>query len=555
MTTERLQQLQRLTSSLGDALTLDEVAREALSGCLRMPGVIRAGLGVTEGAGRHLQFVSSDDINSPAALRWCLIDGYADLPLTYAVRSGSDVYLPTLDDLEKGFPEILEKQRSQGTRSMAVIQLVRDTERLGGLMLSYDEEHDFDQYERAFLSAFAAQVTQAVRRGLAYQIQYTNSEQLQRSLMPNTLPDVDGLALGSYYQPGGLNVDVGGDWYDVIPLPNGSVAVSLGDVMGKGVQAAIVMSEIRSAARAYAMLDPSPSVVLDRLDRLVSSLGVDDQFVTMLYGVIHPQRTSMTLSVAGHPPPLLIPGHGPPEVFGGDLGPALGLEAGPWPENEVDLSTDTTVLFYSDGLVESREVDLARGIDLLREHVARIGPRRQNPRELCAKLGELVRREDADDDVTVLATAVTTARRQISDSITLPPEPAAAGLARRFVADRLDSWGVDGDVAEVAKLCVSELVTNAVIHSGTDPEVTVRVDDECLLVLVHDHGNRGAVQQAADYDPMSVSGRGLTLIDALTAAWSAEHNADGTTVWFELPLEPGASEADPAAAFAFLSAD
>jgi serine phosphatase RsbU (regulator of sigma subunit)/anti-sigma regulatory factor (Ser/Thr protein kinase) len=541
MTTERLQQLQRLTSSLGDALTLDDVARATLSGCLRMPGVIRAGLAVTEGGGRHLQFVSSDDIAGPAALRWCLIDGYADLPLTHLVRTGADIFLPTLDDLEKTFPEILERQRSQGTRSLAAVQLTRNTERLGGLMLCYDHEHEFDQYEQAFLSAFAAQVTQAVRRGLAYQIQYTNSEQLQRSLMPNSLPAVEGLALGSYYQPGGLNVDVGGDWYDVIPLLNGSVVVSLGDVMGKGVEAAIVMSEVRSAARAYAMLDPSPSVVLARLDRLVSSLGGPDQFVTMLYGVIHPQRTSMTLAVAGHPPPLLVPGRGSPEVLDGDFGPALGLEAGPWPENEVDLSSETTVLFYSDGLVESRQVDLARGIDLLREHVARIELRRQNPRELCARLGELVRREDADDDVTVLAAAVTTAREEHSDSIKLPPEPTAAGLARRFVSDRLAAWGVDDDVAEVARLCVSELVTNAVIHSGTNPEVTVRVDDECVLVLVHDRGNRGAVQQAADYDPMGVSGRGLTLIDALATAWSAEHNADGTTVWFELALaEPDA---------------
>ena len=136
----------------------------------------------------------------------------------------------------------------------------------------------------------------------------------------------------------------------------------------------------------------------------------------------------------------------------------------------------------------------------------------------------------------MLAASVTAARPEHTASTKLPADPTAAGIARGFVTDKLAAWGVDDELAGVAELCVSELVTNAVIHSNTEPEVTVRMDDSTVLVLVHDQGNRGTVERMEEYDPMSVSGRGLTLVDALTTAWSAEHNADGTTVWFELEL-------------------
>ncbi len=536
-TTAQLGHLRELTLSLGDAVTIDDVARATLSAAVALPGVLRAGLALTQGAGRELQFVSSHETADAATVRWSLIDAYDDLPLTHAVRDSADVDVPTLDDLESRFPDILERQRSIGTRSLVALALVRNEECLGGLMLSFDTEFaHHDDGDRDFLGAFAAQVTQAVRRGLAYQIQHTNSEQLQRSLMPHGLPDLDGLALGSYYQPGGLNVDVGGDWYDVIELPDGTVVVALGDVMGKGMEAAIVMGEVRSALRAYAILDPTPGVVLDRLDRLVTSFAVPEQIVTLLYGLIDARRTSMRLSVAGHPGPLLIPAVGMPTVLGNQLGPALGFGAGPWPETTFTVAADSTVLFFSDGLVKSRTVDIEGGIGLLREEVSAMGSRRRNPRELCARLSERVRREDADDDVTVLALAVTASRHERSATTRLPADVSAAGIARRFVIASLAAWDVDDDVAGVAELCVSELVTNAVIHSGTEPEVTVRIDDTTVLVLVHDQGNRGTVERMAEYDPMSVSGRGLTLVDALADTWSAEHNADGTTVWFELAL-------------------
>jgi anti-sigma regulatory factor (Ser/Thr protein kinase) len=389
-------------------------------------------------------------------------------------------------------------------------------------------------------------VAQAVKRGLAYQVQHTNSEQLQRSLMPHSLPELAGLNIGAHYQSGGVNVDVGGDWYDVLHVEDGSVILTLGDVMGKGVPAAVVMSEIRAATRAYALIDPDPSVVLARLNKLVAYLPVSDQVVTMLYGLVDPDRTTFTYAAAGHPPPLLISPSGRPAVLDDKTGPALGVGSFEWPSSTVSLQDGMTVLAYSDGLVESREQDLFAGIDLLRDRVAELAPRRRNPRELCARLSDLMQSEHAEDDVTILA--VTAAPDQTRATMELPGDPSAARQARQFVSRVLREWSIDEDTVDNAELCVSELVTNAVIHSGTTSSVTVQADREYVLVIVQDRGGRGAVRRPEELDPESVSGRGLTLVDALASAWSAEHSTDGTTVWFELALAQTGSDSEVEAA-------
>ncbi len=532
---ERLRRLAALTSALGAAVTVDEVARTSLEQAMQIEGVVRAGLAVSEGAGRALRFVSTDEeALSPVGVRWCTIDGLEDVPVARSVRTSQAVWLLTPADIADAFPHLVSRARMLGTRSMASVPLLVDGSCAGALLLSFDREALHTPEQQAFIVAYAAQVAQAVQRGLAYQVQHSTSEQLQRSLMPHSLPDLPGLAMGAHFQPGGINVDVGGDWYDVLELPDGSVVLTLGDVMGKGLPAAIVMSEIRAAGRAYALLDPDPGVVLERLSRLVGTLPTADQVVTLLYGLVDPERRRMCIGMAGHPPPLLVTPEGRPTVLDHEIGPALGVGPGRWPTLDVPLQDGATVLFYSDGLVETRHQDLFDGIDRLRDRVEELAPRRRNPRELCARLSDLMDSGAAEDDVTILA--VTAARHQRRATCDLSADPTAAGAARDFVGSVLREWSVDDTVVETARLCVSELATNAVIHSGTSSSVTVQADDEYVVVLVQDHGGRGAVRQPDELDVESVSGRGLSLVDALSAAWAAEHSTDGTTVWFELPL-------------------
>ena len=547
-----LHHLDRLSAALGDAVTVDDVALAALTELLRVDSVVRAGIALSQGAGRELSFVSTDeDALSPTGVRWCTIDGLDDVPVAHTIRTSRPVYLPTYDYLEREFPELALRQRRLGTRSMASVPITIEGACVGGLLISYGDPQDYPPEQQAFLGAFAAQVSQALRRGLAYQVQRSTSEQLQRSLMPHSLPDLPGLSLGAHYQPGGVNVDVGGDWYDVMTLPDGSAVVALGDVMGKGVPAAIVMSEVRSATRAYALLDPDPAVVLERLDLLVCTMPFADQVVTMLYGVVDPDRVAVRLGSAGHPPPLLVTPSGRPELLDGDLGPALGLAAGPWRTCTIPLEDDTSVVFYSDGLVENHRQDLFTGIDLLRDHVEQLPARRRNPRELCARLSELMLSDEVDDDVTMLA--LTSSAAQPTATQDLPADSSAASIARRFVTSTLREWEVDEDIVDTAELCVSELVTNAVIHSRTTSTVTVRTDDEYVLVMVQDRGGGGGpVRQPTGVEPDAISGRGLSLVDALVSAWSAEHSADGTTVWFELPLSPAQPAEVDASSRAFL---
>lgn len=532
-----MRHLQELTAELGDAVTVDDVARATLDVACRVDAVVRAGLAVSHGAGRELHFVSSDqDQVSDVGVRWCTIDGLAHVPVGHTVRTGNSVFLPTLADLAREFPELLDRQRSFGTRAMVSLALPGGSACLGSLLLAFGAEQRFAAEQTAFLSAFAAQVGQALRRALAYQVQRTTSEQLQRSLMPHSLPELERLSLGAHYQSGGANIEVGGDWYDVLPLADGSVVVSLGDVMGRGVGAAVVMGEVRAALRAYAVLDPEPGVVLARLDELVTT-SIPDQIVTVVYGLVSADRATVTLAVAGHPPPLLVPRSGSTVVLSRS-GPALGVGVpqSHWPQTQVELADYDAVLFYSDGLVERRDLDLFVGLEQVRAHIAGTDPRRRNPRELCTALAARMCRGPVDDDVTVLAVMVLPAGLERTVTHHLPADATAARLARRLLARQLTAWGVDEEVAEVAQLCTSELVTNVVIHSGTTSALTIRMDQEFVQVLVQDQGSTGMVRRPGALDETSISGRGLSLVEALTSAWSAEHSADGTTVWFELAL-------------------
>lgn len=532
--------LERLTAALSAAVTLDDTARIILTELIEIPEVVRVGLAVSQGGGRELRFVSSDEnALGPHWIRWCTIDGLADVPLARTVRTGQPVFLPSEVELGHDFPELAVHLRRSGTRSVASVPLVVDDACLGGLLICYGEPQSYTNQQRGFLAAFAAQAAHALRRAMAYHVQRTVSEELQRSLMPHSFPHFDGLEFGAHYRAGGGHVDVGGDWYDVMPLSDGRVAVSLGDVMGKGVQAAVVMSEVRTATRAYALLDPDPSVVLERLDKLVGAASDGEQVVTMVYGVIDPDGTELRLAVAGHPPPLLVPAAGAPIVLDLPSGAALGIAAGPWPSSTVPIERGGCLLLYSDGLVESRDRDLFAGIDGLRDTVAALDGRRRNARELCARVAEALVPEESGDDVTLLAIAAVRSRATATRE--LPADPTAPRLARRFVVEVLSGWAVDEDVVDRAELCVSELVTNAVIHSGTEPTLTIQNDGACLLLMVQDQGSHNRVRPIEAAGADVVSGRGLSLVQAMSSAWNVEQSTDGTLVWCELELDPASS--------------
>jgi anti-sigma regulatory factor (Ser/Thr protein kinase) len=185
--------------------------------------------------------------------------------------------------------------------------------------------------------------------------------------------------------------------------------------------------------------------------------------------------------------------------------------------------------------VESRDRDLFDGIESLREAVTSLGDRRRKARELSARVADLLVPAGAADDVTLLALAKAAPR--VTALRTFEGNTTAAGEARRFVEEVLSGWNCDEDVIERAKLCSSELVTNAVIHAGSATTVTVRSDGSYVLLMVHDQGSHHRVAPA-HVAPDTISGRGLSLVEAMSSAWSVEQSTDGTLVWCELELDP-----------------
>jgi serine phosphatase RsbU (regulator of sigma subunit) len=227
---------------------------------------------------------------------------------------------------------------------------------------------------------------------------------LQRSMLPGRLPDLPGLDVAARYLPATTDVQVGGDWYDVIPLGRGQVGLVIGDVAGHGVQAAATMAQVRMAVRAYAVEDASPVSVLCRVHRLLSHLAADEM-VTLVYLVADPFAGTLRLSSAGHPPPLLVHA-GASRHLDGALSPPLGATPDPsYTEAVHALPPGATLLLYTDGLVERRGVSITEGLERLAASAVRlVGQEGADPGALCdALLHDLLGEANRADDVALVA--------------------------------------------------------------------------------------------------------------------------------------------------------
>ena len=252
-----------------------------------------------------------------------------------------------------------------------------------------------------FLEALAGQCALALERAMLYEREHTTAETLQRSLLPDTLPEVPGIALRAFYKP--LSIEVGGDWYDAFRLPDGKLAVAAGDVMGKGLTAAAGMGRVRNALRALALTDPRPAAVLAGLDRLFMATELDEQVTTVCYLVVDPQTGEGVAGNAGHLPPLLLAPGMAPRLEQADAGTPLGW-ASPRQQYPFRLPQGHTAVLYSDGLVENRKRGLDAGLDEL-VAVAAEAPAgvAEDPDKLIDYLVErMLAGYEQDDDVTVL---------------------------------------------------------------------------------------------------------------------------------------------------------
>ncbi|HVF19398.1 MAG TPA: ATP-binding SpoIIE family protein phosphatase [Mycobacteriales bacterium] len=369
-----------------------------------------------------------------------------------------------------------------------------------------------------------------------YEREHQIAETLQRSLLPASIPSPAGLEIATRYSPGAAGAKVGGDWYDAIPLSHGRVGVVLGDVVGHGVRAASTMGQLRAALRAYAVFDATPGSVLRRLETLVSAVGdaAEGYVATLVYAVVDPARGEMRYLSAGHPAPLILRPDGSAMYLDGGRTLPLGLGGARPPEpGSVDLEVGSTVLFYSDGLIERRGESLDEGLDRLQQ--ACLG-HREDVEELCDHvLTAMSRSGPSGDDVAVLAVRATGRRAECV--FDLPAVTSSVPTGRHEVVETLHRIGLHR-LVDAASVVASELLTNAVKHASASVRLTMTVEQTGdVRLAVDDDDPRAPDLSATQMPPLEAEGgRGLPIVDALCEEWGVELTPHGKSVWCVLSL-------------------
>ncbi len=406
----RTARLQQATSMLAEALTVEQVVEVITEVGRSAIGADRSAVALLDSERLRLKTINAAGIPDFPGSHGDDIPLDRPSIMTTAILTRRPVLVETPDALRAYFePEADLDLFLDHTdeRAWVGLPLLAAGAPLGALRFSFARPRKITEEERVFLEALAGQCALAVERATLFEREHTTAETLQRSLLPDRLPTVPGIVLEARYLPVTSNMEIGGDWYDAFMLPDGRLAVAVGDVMGKGVTAAAGMGRVRNALRALALTDPRPAAVLTGLDRLFAATELDEQVTTVAYVVIDPVTGEGTGGNAGHLPPLLLSPDHPPRLDATAAGTPLGW-ASPRKQYAFPLHRGNTAVWYSDGLVESRDRGLDRGLDELVAVAGQASPEViAHPDRLLEYLVDrMLAGHEQDDDVTVLVLQV-----------------------------------------------------------------------------------------------------------------------------------------------------
>ncbi|BFV57500.1 SpoIIE family protein phosphatase [Kitasatospora sp. CMC57] len=467
-----------------------------------------------------------------------------------ALRTGIPELLSGPDELSEltypGDPKV-QAAHDLGVHSRLVVPLRARGIVIGLLVISRAGYREgFDRDDLAFSVELADRAGSSLDNARLYARERTAALTLQRTLLPQQVPQPAGVEVAYRYVPGSSGTEVGGDWFDVIPLPDGRTALVVGDVMGHGLRAAATMGRLRTAVRTLAGLDLAPEVLLRHVHELTDDLahGPDEALLaTCVYAVFDPSTQRLTATKAGHIPPILIvpketanepsrvgsalPG-GVGQILDLPSGAPLGVGGVPFESIELEIPEGSLLVLCTDGLVESRDKDLDVGLgrllSVLEQPYASI-------QQACEAVLDTMEQGREPDDVALLLARLGRGRAGIPTAgWTLPAEPTAVSRARRLVRSTLAEWEVE-HLTDTAELLVSELVTNSVRYASAPIGVRLTLGDTLLVEITDPLPDPPRERHAAEADE---GGRGLELVGRLALRWGARAEGMGKVVWFEL---------------------
>ncbi|WP_426567714.1 SpoIIE family protein phosphatase [Streptomyces canus] len=472
-------------------------------------------------------------------------------PMSEVVRTLTPRFIESPDEFAAGYPVLWPHITDLKITSAAYLPLIVQARPIGAMGLLYGDRRGFTPEERNILVALGSSIAQSLQRAMFYEQEKDIAQGLQQAMLPRTIPSVPGADVAVRYRAatigGSLGRDIGGDWYDLIPLPGGTpsgggrVGAVIGDVQGHDTHAAAVMGQLRIVLRAYAAEGHTPAAVMARASVFLDELDTD-RFATCLYAEADLSTGVVQVVRAGHIDPLVRDADGTCRRVPVPGGLPLGLSAEfgslEYPVATLELDPGHTLLLLTDGLVEQPGADLDDGMRALTALVA-AGP--GDVRGLADRLIEVAEERGGDDDVALLLL-----RRRGADTPrpggrlqqhVAPGDPAALTGARHMIRAAVRAWGAR-DRADEIELVADELITNALMHTEGAAIVTVRVLNGSTPVLrVEVEDSSSALPRRREAGESGVSGRGLLLVDLLGDGWGVEARGSGKCVWCEFAVE------------------
>ncbi|OKJ94551.1 protein phosphatase [Streptomyces sp. CB03234] len=462
-------------------------------------------------------------------------------PMSEVVRTLAPRFIESPEDFATSYPILWPHISGLGITSAAYLPLIAQARPIGALGLLYNDKNGFTPEDRNVLVALGSSIAQSLQRAMLFEQEHDLAEGLQQAMLPRRIPEVPGAQIAVRYRSARLGRDIGGDWYDIIPLPGGRVGAVIGDVQGHDTHAAAVMGQLRIVLRAYAAEGHTPATVMARASSFLHELDTD-RFATCTYLEADLATGVVQVVRAGHVDPLLRDTDGSCRRVPVQGGMPLGLSAEfgrlDYPVSILELDPGQALLLYTDGLVEQPGADLDEGMQWLAALV-RNGP--DDLQRLADHLCEVVDEHGGEDDVAILLLrrqggytpqAGGRLQQHVAQS-----DPEALSSARHMIRAAVRAWGA-GQRADEIELVADELITNALLHTDGGAIVTLRMlagHERRLRVEVEDRSS--ALPRRREAGLSGVSGRGLLLVDRLTDVWGVDSRGSGKCVWCEFRMQ------------------